>query len=120
MGRSVRIGPITVDVLRFMHRCMHMTEEELNHPPEDLHLPFLDLALEDMASPDVELGEPTLAAYPPKHNVNRNSCSEKISIRIANDVLDRLKKKASYMGLPYQTYINQILATSVAHASEGC
>lgn len=41
------------------------------------------------------------------------SPSTRISIRISSDVLESVKREALGLGIPYQTWINRILATAV-------
>jgi predicted DNA binding CopG/RHH family protein len=49
------------------------------------------------------------AAFAKKAATNFLRKDERITLRLAKGDLDRLKQKAAYKGLPYQTFISSIL-----------
>src|SRR5665647_2842135 len=81
-------------------------------PDIDLTLPEIDL--EGALTMDEARAYLALHKTPEEINAalkaNHTVFSEKISIRIPHDVLATIKPQAEPAGLPYQTFINMILA----------
>ena len=81
-------------------------------PDIDLTIPEIDL--EGALTMDEVRAYLALHKTPEEINAalkaNHTVFSEKISIRIPHDVLATLKAQAEPAGLPYQTFINMILA----------
>src|SRR5665647_1120678 len=91
---------------------MEFNEPDLSMYDIDLTLPEIDL--EGALTMDEARAYLALHKTPEEINAalkaNHTVFSEKISIRIPHDVLATIKAQAEPAGLPYQTFINMILA----------
>ena len=86
---------------------------ELLIPIEDMDIPFVALELEDLPSMDEVLQASPVTLSPPL-TINQTLFTERICIRINRAVLAILKQKAAEHGVPYQTFINLLLAQNAA------
>lgn len=90
---------------------MHIDDSNI----PDLDLPDVELVFDELPSlEEVLRASPSVAVSPPLTK-SRTLFSERICIRINRSVLDSIKHQASRYGMPYQTYINLLLAKSTTH-----
>lgn len=120
--RTISKCPNKSGVLNVLRWSMDVTSEEIAemdkqnvaHYEEMMKEPVVEMVFEDL--PDLskllaaqEARGESIAISPPPRG-NQTLYSEKISIRINQEVLDTMKKMADACGMKYQTYINQLLA----------
>lgn len=97
---------------------MHINDliaQALEIPFVDLDIPLEELVFEDLPSMDevlernqvLNVNEVTLS---PPQTAGQTPYTERISIRIPRWLLAELRRKAAERGLPYQTFINEVLA----------
>lgn len=92
---------------------MHTEDPSIPDPDipfVDLNLPFVELDLEDTPDMDEVLKTSPRVAISQPLTASQTTFSQRISIRIPRSVLATTRKKAAALGMPYQTYINLILA----------
>lgn len=90
-----------------------LTVPDLDIPFIDMDIPFVELELDDLPSIDKVLRNNPVTLSAPL-NEGQTTYSERISIRIPRGILAAMRKQAAARGMPYQTFINLLLAQHAA------